>query len=66
LIQSERLQQRWQAQAHAIPVDRRQEQKLWDAFRKPIDEAFNRKSAEREKAEAALGTGRIVLKPPRH
>jgi hypothetical protein len=56
------LQQRWQAQAHAIPVDRRQEQKLWDAFRKPIDEAFNRKSAEREKAEAALGArDRIVL-----
>lgn len=56
------LQQRWQAQAHAIPVDRRQEQKLWDAFRKPIDEAFNRKSAEREKAEAALGArDRTVL-----
>lgn len=56
------LQQRWQAQAHAIPVDRRQEQKLWDAFRKPIDEAFNRKSAEREKAEAALGArDRVVL-----
>ncbi|WP_296508357.1 DUF349 domain-containing protein [Rhodoferax sp.] len=56
------LQQRWQAQAHAIPVDRRQEQKLWDAFRKPIDDAFNRKSAEREKAEAALGArDRTVL-----
>lgn len=56
------LQQRWQAQAHAIPVDRRQEQKLWDAFRKPIDEAFNRKSAEREKAEAALGArDRMVI-----
>jgi ATP-dependent RNA helicase SUPV3L1/SUV3 len=49
------LQQRWQAQAHAVPIDRRQEQKLWDAFRKPIDDAFNRKSAERESAEAALG-----------
>lgn len=56
------LQQRWQAQAHAIPVDRRQEQKLWDAFRKPIDDAFNRKSADREKAEAALGArDRAVL-----
>jgi len=48
------LQQRWQAQAHRVPIDRRQEQKLWDAFRKPIDEAFNRKTIEREKAESAL------------
>lgn len=56
------LQQRWQAQAHAVPIDRRQEQKLWDAFRKPIDEAFQRKSAEREKAEASLGArDRVVL-----
>ena len=49
------LQQRWQAQAHAIPLDRRLEQKLWDAFRKPIDDAFQRKTTERESAEAALG-----------
>jgi hypothetical protein len=49
------LQQRWQAQAHTVPMDRRQEQKLWDAFRKPIDDAFNRKTVDREKAEVALG-----------
>ncbi len=49
------LQQRWQAHATAVPLERRAEQKLWDAFRKPIDDAFNRKSAEREKAEAELG-----------
>ncbi len=56
------LQQRWQAEAHRVPIDRRQEQKLWDAFRKPIDDAFNRKSAEREKAEAALSVrDRTVL-----
>jgi len=48
------LQQRWQAEAHRVPVDRRHEQKLWDAFRKPIDEAFNRKTQEREKAQSAL------------
>jgi ATP-dependent RNA helicase SUPV3L1/SUV3 len=48
------LQQRWQAQAHAVPVERRQEQKLWDAFRKPIDEAFNRKTTEREKSAQAM------------
>ena len=56
------LQQRWQAETHVVPMDRRQEQKLWDAFRKPIDEAFNRKTAEREKADAALGErDRVVL-----
>jgi len=56
------LQQRWQAEAHRVPMDRRQEQKLWDAFRKPIDDAFNRKTAEREKAEASLGArDRMVL-----
>jgi ATP-dependent RNA helicase SUPV3L1/SUV3 len=56
------LQQRWQAQAHRVPMDRRHEQKLWDAFRKPIDDAFNRKTADREKAEEALGArDRMVL-----
>ena len=56
------LQQRWQAQAHQVPIDRRQEQKLWDAFRKPIDDAFNRKTLEREKAEASLGLrDRVVI-----
>jgi len=49
------LQQRWQRLAQGVPLDRRLEQKLWDAFRRPIDEAFNRKTAEREKAQAHLG-----------
>lgn len=48
------LQQRWQHEAQAVPLDRKQEQKLWDAFRKPIDDAFNRKTAEREKAASAM------------
>lgn len=48
------LQQRWQAEAQTVPLDRKYEQKLWDAFRKPIDDAFNRKSAEREKQQAAM------------
>ena len=48
------LQQRWQSEAHIVPMDRRQEQKLWDAFRKPIDDAFNRKTLEREKAQTNL------------
>ncbi|MCB2016741.1 MAG: DUF349 domain-containing protein [Hydrogenophaga sp.] len=48
------LQQRWQTEAHEVPLDRKQEQKLWDAFRKPIDLAFQRKSSERERAAAAM------------
>jgi hypothetical protein len=45
-----------------VPLDRKQEQKLWDAFRKPIDDAFNRKTQEREKAAAAMsGRDRAVL-----
>ena len=56
------LQQRWQAEAHTVPMDRRQEQKLWDAFRKPIDDAFNRKTQEREKAQTNLNArDRTVL-----
>ena len=56
------LQQRWQAEAQAVPLDRKHEQRLWDAFRKPIDEAFNRKSTEREKAQAAMSAhDRAVL-----
>ena len=49
------LQQRWQHEAQGVPIDRKQEQKMWDAFRKPIDDAFQRKTLEREKAAAALG-----------
>lgn len=48
------LQARWQSEAQSVPLDRKEEQKLWDAFRKPIDEAFNRKSAAREAQHAAL------------
>lgn len=48
------LQQRWQTEAQAVPLERKHEQKLWDAFRKPIDEAFARKSSEREQQAKAL------------
>lgn len=48
------LQQRWQAEAQAVPLERKHEQRLWDAFRKPLDDAFNRKGAEREKQQAAM------------
>ncbi len=60
------LQQRWQAEAQGVPLDRKHEQKLWDAFRKPIDDAFNRKTLEREKAAAALSErDRTVLEASR-
>ncbi len=49
------LQQRWQHEAQGMPIERKQEQKMWDAFRKPIDDAFQRKTLEREKAASALG-----------
>ena len=56
------LQQRWQHEAQGVPIERKQEQKMWDAFRKPIDDAFQRKTIEREKAAAALGEfDRMVL-----
>ncbi len=48
------LQQRWQEEAHVVVLDRKHEQKLWDAFRQPIDEAFSRKSSVREQSQAAL------------
>lgn len=49
------LQQRWQAEAQAVPLERKHEQQLWQAFRQPIDAAFARKSQQREQADAALG-----------
>jgi ATP-dependent RNA helicase SUPV3L1/SUV3 len=56
------LQQRWQAEALTVPLDRKLENRLWDAFRKPIDDAFQRKTAERETAQAALSVrDRAVL-----
>jgi ATP-dependent RNA helicase SUPV3L1/SUV3 len=41
------LQQRWQAESQAVPIDRKLAQKLWDAFRQPLDEAFQRKTQDR-------------------
>ncbi len=48
------LQQRWQADAQSISLDRKHEQKLWDAFRQPLDEAFSRKTTSRAPAAEAL------------
>ena len=56
------LQQRWQHEAQAVPLDRRTEQKLWETFRAPIDEAFQRKGSERQQASQALSArDRAVL-----
>ena len=41
------LQQRWQVESQAVALDRKLAQKLWDAFRQPLDEAFQRKTQER-------------------
>lgn len=48
------LQQRWQAEAQVVPLDRKTEQKLWEVFRKPIDEAFQRKGSARTQAQETL------------
>jgi len=48
------LQQRWQLEAQAVPLDRKTEQKLWEVFRKPIDEAFERKGNARTQAQGEL------------
>ncbi|MEG0923134.1 MAG: DUF349 domain-containing protein [Comamonas sp.] len=50
------LQRQWQTEAQGVPMDRRHEQKLWDAFRKPLDEAFARKTQQREKFAQQLST----------
>jgi ATP-dependent RNA helicase SUPV3L1/SUV3 len=48
------LQQRWQAEAQSVPLDRKTEQKLWEVFRAPLDEAFQRKGSERQQATTEL------------
>jgi ATP-dependent RNA helicase SUPV3L1/SUV3 len=48
------LQQRWQVEAQAVPLDRKTEQKLWEVFRAPLDEAFQRKGTERHTSAAPL------------
>jgi hypothetical protein len=48
------LQQRWQVEAQSVPLDRKTEQKLWEVFRAPLDEAFQRKGSERPQAAGPL------------
>ena len=48
------LQHEWQGLAQAVPLERKLEQKLWDAFRKPIDDAFQRKDAARAQMTSAM------------
>jgi hypothetical protein len=48
------LQARWQAEAQVIALDRKAEQKLWEAFRDPIDQAFARKGQDRERVQAEV------------
>ncbi len=48
------LQARWQTEAQSVPLDRKTEQKLWEVFRAPLDEAFQRKGTERHAPAAPL------------
>lgn len=48
------LQQRWQIEAQSVPLDRKTEQKLWEVFRAPLDEAFQRKGTDRPHAAGPL------------
>jgi hypothetical protein len=48
------LQQRWQVEAQAVPLDRKTEQKLWEVFRAPLDEAFQRKGTDRQSSSAPI------------
>lgn len=56
------VQQRWQAEAQSVPLDRKTEQKLWEVFRAPLDEAFQSKDTHRAPAAAPLSAhDRAVL-----
>lgn len=62
------LQQRWQAEAQAVPLERRLEQKLWEAFRDPIDAAFKRhpapsRGAERGERRSAVPSAAAMPEP---
>ena len=48
------LQQRWQTEAQSVPLDRKTEQKLWEVFRAPLDEAFQRKGTDRPQATGPM------------
>ena len=48
------LQQRWPVEAQSAPLDRKTEQKLWEVFRAPLDEAFQRKGTDRPQAAGPL------------
>lgn len=48
------LQQRWQVEAQSVPLDRKTEQKLWEVFRAPLDEAFQRKGTDRPASSSPI------------
>jgi hypothetical protein len=48
------IQQRWQTQARAVPLERRAEQALWQRFRAACDAVF----ASRKESASALDAGR--------
>lgn len=48
------LQQRWQLEAQSVPLDRKTEQKLWEVFRAPLDDAFQRKGTDRTQTSGPI------------
>nr|WP_293752610.1 DUF349 domain-containing protein [Limnohabitans sp. Rim8] len=56
------LQQRWQVEAQSVPLDRKTEQKLWEVFRAPLDDAFQRKGTDRPQSTGPVSAhDRAVL-----
>ncbi len=57
------LQSRWQQVSQHIAIDRRLSQKLWEAFRQPIDEAFARNPKPARHAARPAAGSRAPLSP---
>lgn len=46
------LQNAWKEEAQRVPLERKREQRMWNRFRKPLDDIFSRRDAAREKQKA--------------
>ena len=51
LAQVKAIQARWQEQARALPLARRDEQALWEPFRAACDAVFNARQAKRKEED---------------
>lgn len=57
------LQENWKQEAQTVPLERKLEQKLWEAFRAPIDLAFQRHPARGERRGEQRGAERAPRTP---